>query len=372
MPQKTVYVELVAKTQKLQNGMKKVDRQVNKTNALFKKLGVTLVGVFGARALFRGFQNTLKQTNALIKTAKGVGFATAEYQQLVFALNQVGVSAGSAKIALGDFQKRLSKAVAGSSPQFAKAFADAGLDVKSLSRMSPAAAFTAALDHLSTLVGDPRLAGLTGNVFEEQSGKDILQVLRDFEKYKKARLDFSRQVPTLTQQEEAAVTKLQEKVDLLTAQFDGLSMKVVSEVAPDISAALEEISESGGLKSLTEGLGELIKEFNKLVQTIVWVADAVDKIGIPDWAKKLIARPGGFSPQGALSAAFDIADVLPNFGNVNAAAPGDLSAFKGTKGSSATVNKQMGTMIQNNTIVVKDGDQAKATRRLMEKERRAQ
>ena len=31
-----------------------------------------------------------------------------EYQRLVFALDQVGVSAGSAKIAIGDFQRILS------------------------------------------------------------------------------------------------------------------------------------------------------------------------------------------------------------------------------------------------------------------------
>ncbi len=335
MPAKQVIIEFVAKTNKLLAGMKKVDRKVTKTSSLFKKLGVTIAGALGARAVFQGFKQTLRAADTLIKTSRGVGFAVDEYRQLIFALDQVGVSAGSAKIALGDFQKRLAKAAAGTSPQFAKAFQQAGLDPIALSKLSPAEAFAVALKQLSTLRNDPTIAGLTGNVFEEQSGKDILQVLRDWQKFQGAREEYSRKVAKFTSDEERDLGALGDKVKLLTAQWDALKIKIVADVAPSTTAALEAMSSSEGFAAMTEGLGGVIEEFNRFIKTVTFAADALDKLDLPDWMKALF-KPGGFSPQGVLSKAFRIEDVLPINGS-----PGDLGSLKRpdlTSSSSSSVN----------------------------------
>jgi len=249
-----VAVKIGADTRGLDKGLKRSKKQVGALSSAFKRLGAVMIGAFSARALFNGFQRTLSSTNDLIKTAKGVGFLATEYEQLTFSLDQVGVSAGSAKIALGDFQKRLSKAVAGTSPQFAKAFSDAGLDIKSLSKMSPAAAFTAALNHLATLRGDPRLAGLTGNVFEEQSGKDILKVIRQWGTYTQAREKFGRRVGTLTKDQQLRVEFLSEELGVYKAQWESLKQVIVANAVPSIVRALEQMEASGVIESLTEGL----------------------------------------------------------------------------------------------------------------------
>lgn len=258
-----VAVKIGADTRGLNKGLKQSKKQVSGLTSMFKKLGVTIAGVFGARVMFRSFQQTLRNTNELIKTAKGVGFLASEYQKLTFSLEQVGVNAGSAKIALGDFQKRLSKAVAGTSPQFKKAFEDAGLDVKSLSAMSPSAAFSAALAHLATLRGDPRLAGLTGNVFEEQSGKDILQVIRQWGRYLEAREKFSRRVGKLTEDQELRIEFLSEEIGVYKEQWEVLKQTIVADAVPPILRALEQLQELGVFESLGDGLGSFVSRMEE-------------------------------------------------------------------------------------------------------------
>jgi len=258
-----VAVRIGADTRGLDKGMKKAKKNVDGLSRAFKRLGASLVAAFGARVLFRTFQQTLRSTNALIKTAKGVGFLAKEYEALTFSLDQVGVSAGSAKIALGDFQKRLSKAVAGTSPQFAKAFRDAGLDIRALSRMSSSDAFDSALAHLATLKGDPRLAGLTGNVFEEQSGKDILQVIRQWDKYLTAREKFARRVGGLTEDQQFRIEYLSEELSVYKAQWEVLKQKIVADSVPSILRALESLEATGVFESLGDGLESFVSRMEE-------------------------------------------------------------------------------------------------------------
>jgi hypothetical protein len=263
-----VAVKIGADTRGLDKGLKKSKKQVGALSSAFKKLGVIMIGVFGARALFTGFKRTLAASDQLIKVAKGVGFTVSEYQRLTFALDQVGVSAGSAKIALGDFQKRLSKAVAGVSPQFQKAFEQAGLDTKALSAMSPAAAFSAAMIQLAKLRNDPRIAGLTGNVFEEQSGKDILQVLRQWEKYTDAREKFARRVGVLSQDQQNNIEALSEELKIYGAQWDMIKMRVVGDAAPQLLTALTKLEQSGAFEKMASDMALVITKFAEL--TAAW------------------------------------------------------------------------------------------------------
>jgi len=312
---RTVIIELIGKTDKLQKDFKKVEQRTNKLTAGFKRMGLALVGVFGSRALFHGFQQTLKSTDQLIKTAKGVGFATSEYQRLIFALDQVGVSAGSAKIALGDFQKRLSKAVAGTSPQFAKAFKDAGLDIKSLSKMSPAEAFNVALAHLATLRNDPRIAGLTGNVFEEQSGKDVLQVLRQWTPYLEAFETHGRRVATLSADQESSIEALNEELKVYAAQWEGIKMNVVADTAPTLLGILTAMEEADTFGKMADGMSESVDEILKVIDNVKWLKSEFDKLDqvIPDWAKTLLE--GGLGPRVGdfATAPFDFVERIRSF-----------------------------------------------------------
>ena len=281
-----VAVRISADTRKLEKGMKRSKKQVGALTSQFKKLGGIMVATFSARALFQGFKRTLDMGDALIKTAKGVGFTVNEYQRLIFALAQVGVSAGSAKIAIGDFQKRLSKAVAGVSPQFQKAFEQAGLDTAALSKMSPAEAFNTAMTHLATLRDSPAIAGLTGNVFEEQSGKDVLQVLRQFEKYTVAREKFGRRVGQISKRQVDDIQRLREETKLYGQQWDILKLQIVADAAPEINAALKSIVDSGGLEALAKMFAGIADKVLMIVSGLESIGAMLDNLPIPDWLFK--------------------------------------------------------------------------------------
>jgi len=272
-----VAIKIGADTRGLNKGLKQSKKQVGGLTSMFKKLGIAMVGVFGARAMFRGFKRTLDAADQLIKTAKGVGFTVNEYQRLTFALDQVGVSAGSAKIAIGDFQKRLSKAVAGTSPQFQKAFEQAGLDTASLSKMSPAAAFSAAMTHLATLRDDPRIAGLTGNVFEEQSGKDVLQVLRQWEKFLGAREKFASRVGSLNEKQVDDLQKMREETKLYGQQWEMLKMQIVADAAPSLLTAFKSLEEAGTFEKMGKGLTALIDGIASLTTNLTKFTEAWQK-----------------------------------------------------------------------------------------------
>lgn len=353
---KTVIVELIGKTDKLQKDFKKVERKTNALTAGFKKMGLALVGAFGARALFRGFQQTLRSTDQLIKTAKGVGFAVSEYEELIFALEQVGINAGSAKIAIGDFQKRLAKGASGVSPQFAKAFKQAGLDPQSLSKLSPAEAFDVALTRLAAIRNDPAIAGLTGNVFEEQSGKDILAALRQYEKFQSARVTFQRRIGSLTKEETRNIEALNEELKIYRAQWEAIKMRVVAQTAPALLDSLNAVLDSGVIEDMTAQLGTLLQNTLVDLQKIKELKTAFDimrdenaaRFGAPkdetfvDYAKRKLGTNLFKGSQGDLSmwGHTDMSSIpTPGF-------PGGMTGQRGAGGGATQFNQTVNIAVK--------------------------
>ena len=265
---KRVIVEVDSDTRKLQKGFKQVDKRVGFLTKNVKRLGGALIAAFGSRALLRGFQQTIRTTDALVKNARGVGFTAGEYERLTFALSQVGVEAGSAKIAIGDFQKRLSKAVGGNK-SFAKAFREAGLDIRALSAMGPSAAFLAAFQGLSGQLGDPRIAGLFGNVFEEQSGKDMLKAARSLKEFNSAYKDYARIAGKgITGDDADSFEQLSKETRKLQLRFTVLRRTIVLKAIPQILEAFEEMEKKDVFKKMADSVTELINNINKLIGII--------------------------------------------------------------------------------------------------------
>jgi hypothetical protein len=370
-----VAVKIDADTRGLNKGMKESKKKVGALTSQFKKLGGVLAATFGARAVFRGFQQTLRLSDQLIKTAKGVGFTVNEYQRLIFALDQVGVSAGSAKIALGDFQKRLSKAVAGTSPQFKKAFTDAGLDVDALSKMAPAAAFQAAIAHLATMRDDPRLPGFVGNVLEEQSGKDFLKVIRQMPKYVDSLDKFDKSVGKLSKRQTADIEKLAESIRLYGQSWDVLKMQIVADAAPKINAALKDIVDGGGLDLFASVFENIAENVGTIVEGVSSLADMIDKLPIPDWLTQEGGPITAIRNKAANIVGLDHAPTsIFDAANMITSGPPDLSAW--TQGTNA--GGGAGANVTNNYTVKATGRneiseaEARNIRKQFDKMKRAQ
>ena len=271
MALKTVYIELVTETRKLNAGLKKVDKRVGKTTQAFKKLGLAIGAAFSARAVLRGvkamargFSETIKSTDALIKTAKGVGFTATQYERLTFALSEVGVGAESARIALGDFQKRLAR------PSFQKFFREAGFKPKELLKLPAEEQLFTVMEDLAKMRDDPRLASVAGLIFEEQSGKDIRKVLIQWERFVQARKDYDRIVKRgLTERDIDTVEELGSQTRMLNLRWTVLKRNFVLDVVPGLLDALERMEAAGTFDLIAdeaEKFADAITEITKDVQ----------------------------------------------------------------------------------------------------------
>jgi hypothetical protein len=264
-----VAILIGADTRGLDKGMKKTQKRVNVLTRSFKRLGATLITAFGARALFRGFSRTLSETNAIIKTAKGVSFSVAEWQRLIFALSQVGVEASAARIALGDFQKRLAK------PQFAKFFRMAGLDPEALRKMKPAEAFASAFKHLSTLVDDPRAAKFFGEIFEEQAGKNMLKAARQMGEMQQAERDFDAAGGGLSKRHQNRIERLNKETLLWKLSWESLKTAVLGEIGPDILRLMREMREAGLFKDFGKGIIRFFDDVSEGIETTRGEIDSI-------------------------------------------------------------------------------------------------
>jgi hypothetical protein len=259
MALKQIVVELVSDSRRLLKDFKTVHNKSTALSRTFRRLGATLAAAFGSRAVFRFFDRTIDSTNQLIKTAKGVGFTVDEYQQLIFALEQVGVSAESARIGLGDLQKRLGN------PNFAKFFEEAGLNPQELQKLSPAQQLNAVLQTLKQYRGNQALlVAMSGKLLEEQSGKDFAKVILQWDEFARARQDYASRVGSLSQEEAAGIEETAYQVGLLGAQWDKLKQKIVGDAAPTILKTLERLEESGALQQLAEDITSIVHSIANL------------------------------------------------------------------------------------------------------------
>lgn len=285
-----VAIRIGADTRQLTKGMKDANKRVGTLTKGVKGLGLALVGAFGARALFRGFQRTLESTDALIKTAKGVGFTVDEYQRLVFALDSVGVSAESARIGLGDLQKRLGN------ENFAKFYKQVGLDPKELRKLSPAQQLEAAFTALQQFRGNQSLlVSRAGGVFEEQAGKDFAKVINQWEDFVKARRDYDKRVGTIGGGAVKDIEGLRRETKLLGAQWQTIKMQLVAEMAPAIKQLLDGIGAHRGLKKVGQDLAFIVSNIAKLIGKLIELRSVM-----PDQLSRvfggMVSRPGEETP----------------------------------------------------------------------------
>lgn len=285
-----VSIVFIADTKKLIQGFRKVDKKTQILTRSFKRMGGALLAAFSARAVFRGFTKTLRDTEALIRTARGVGFATNEYRQLIFALDAVGVSSESARIALGDLQKRLSR------PSFQKFFREVGLEPNELLTQSRAQQLQTILERLNQLRDDPNLPSIAGLLFEEQSGKDIAKVVLQFEDFLGARREYEQIVGRgTTEQDEKAILQLNKQVKSMKLAWEELKIQIVSDSAPEITAILQELAQPGTIRAIVDAISDAAFAFSSLSKDVRFFAQEIGKLddAVPDWIKDFITTKTG-------------------------------------------------------------------------------
>jgi hypothetical protein len=186
----------------------------------------------------------------------------------LFSLERVGVGAQAARIALGDLQKRLGRT------NFQKFFRQFGLDPKALAKLSRAEQLDTVLRRLVELRdAGVDIAGITGLLFEEQAGKDILKLVLQYERGVEARKDYDRIVGKgTTKQDEKELLELTGTISNLNLAWTVLKRKIVLEVGPEITDTLEELLESGQVEAFTKDVLALAKAFVQLSKDVRFFA----------------------------------------------------------------------------------------------------
>ncbi len=120
-------VQLSLESEKLQAGIKQVERQMKtfeartqKANTTFgrlektlQSLGGTLIAAFGVSEIAAFTKSAIEAGDAIAKTADKVGVSAAELQELRFAADQSGVAANQLDMALQRFARRMGEAAKG-------------------------------------------------------------------------------------------------------------------------------------------------------------------------------------------------------------------------------------------------------------------
>jgi hypothetical protein len=174
-------------------------------------------------------------------------------------MDAIGVRTGALKIALGDLQKRIGN------PTFHKHFRAIGLDPVELGKKSKFQQLSDVLDALRK-VPDNKLVFLSGKILEEQAGKDVAAIIRQWPDFFRAMAEFEKVIGAGLGGEGAKnIEELALQSKLLGAQWKSIKMQVVGKVAPDLIKAFQSIIDSGALQELGELIGTIAVAFVKVV-----------------------------------------------------------------------------------------------------------
>jgi hypothetical protein len=238
---KTVYVELVAETRKLNEGFRKADSQIKGLTSGLKRLGVALGGVFAVRKFTQFLKGTILDSTELINTARAVGIATSEYERLAYVLEtDLGASVGTTRQALRTLQQQLGS----SSKQSRKFFKEAGLDVSQLRKLSPSDQALEVLSALSQIRDQSRRQYLAARLFGRAASGEILKIVNaGTEAIENAKKEFDKIGPSfISKEEEDRMKRAEGQMGRLKTIWERFKTRLVLEfVTPENLAKVDQL-----------------------------------------------------------------------------------------------------------------------------------
>lgn len=160
---KQVYVELIARTQRFNNSLKKADARVKKTTTGLKVMAAALAAslAVGLRKAAREFEEFAAKGDSIAKLARGLRISVGELQELQFVLKRTGGDAGSVRNMMVSLEKAMGEAASGSK-EYVDSFAAMNVNHKELEKLNPAERFWAIRRAMQAAKGDVEaIAGAT-------------------------------------------------------------------------------------------------------------------------------------------------------------------------------------------------------------------
>ncbi len=282
MALKVIYVELQARWNKLRDSLTKADRKTNKLSRSFKRLGGVIASAFGARALVRGFQETVRLTDELIANAEALGVSADQYERWKFALEAARVPVDQLRQGLGDLQLKLG------SPALAKNFRALGLDRRELLGKRPLQQLEAILRAAARVENKTIQFRRLADVLGEESSRQLIKLIADGEEQLDLSLKTADRLGSALQDPDnvQAIKDWRLESLKLQRQWETFKQRVVIQTLPAFQGALEDIERSGVLERLSEKLAALVSNTVKELEAINNWFDMLDtrkkQLGVPE------------------------------------------------------------------------------------------
>ena len=290
----------VVELQKLGYAAKKTQQDVS----TLKTIELSRVFLSSVQTVAGAFNSFVAGSAAAVASvddlSKRTGVSTQTLQAYQFAAEQSGVSVETFGKGVQKLGINLGEAQTGNKSAI-KSFADLGLSVQELSRLSPEAAFEAVAAAISQLPGPAQQAAAAVSLFGK-SGAELVPVFAEGAGYlAEMRAEAERLGLVLNKDQVQGLATLDDSIGKVSATFKAFQARVTAELAPSLIAAAEsaatfiaaldvqEVAKSAeaAIGSLAEGarvLGEsfliIFKTAAPLASTLLPViADTLSLIG---------------------------------------------------------------------------------------------
>ena len=228
----------VVELQKLGYAAKKTQQDVS----TLKTIELSRVFLSSVQTVAGAFNSFVAGSAAAVASvddlSKRTGVSTQTLQAYQFAAEQSGVSVETFGKGVQKLGINLGEAQTGNKSAI-KSFADLGLSVQELSRLSPEAAFEAVAAAISQLPGPAQQAAAAVSLFGK-SGAELVPVFAEGAGYlAEMRAEAERLGLVLSKDQVQGLATLDDSIGKVSATFKAFQARVTAELAPSLIAAAE-------------------------------------------------------------------------------------------------------------------------------------
>lgn len=260
----SIFVNLVAKTDKFERGMSRTRKQLGLVTRSVKNLAIGLGGLFAGHAVVRGIRTMTQEMDHLANTAQKLGVSIESLQQLRFAGGQNDVQSRTLDMAMQRFARRTGEAAKGMG-EAKDAIKELGLDARKLVHMQLDQQMLLVADAFAKLDTQSEVLRLGFKLFDSE-GVAVTNMLRDGAPALKAYMERAKETGAVLRDGLVReMAKLNNEIAELEARFGAMktrakaaALRTAIPAAEGLSSGYNEIfnPEHGGFWRLwQEGIG---------------------------------------------------------------------------------------------------------------------
>ena len=266
--------------------------------------------------------------------SKRTGVSTTALQAYQFAADQSGVSIETFGKSLQKLTINLGEAQNGNANAI-KSFAELGLSVDELSRLSPQVAFEKVAAAIAELPNPAQQAAAAVSLFGK-SGIDLVPVFQEGAQFlEQMRLEAERLGTVLSSEQVGNLAALDDSIAKVSASFKGLTARVVAELAPALTVAADQLATFLGSLDARDVVGSLSDSLGGLFDVASAVGNAFTLLAnvftpLAQTILPIVAQTLGFivtNLQGAATGALLVAGAYAGYSLAAVTAAGATAAL---------------------------------------------